>query len=1697
MQMRKIYFFILFGFLVSLKTFGQVTVNVTNPTNSTPNLAASYTSLALAVTAVNGITAMSGPVTLTCAAGTETAPVGGYSITLVTATSATNTITFTTSGTVTLTAFTPQTSGILYDAIFKLIGADYITISGFTMQENAANTTTVSGTNNMTEWGVALLHASVTDGAQNNTIQNNIITLNKTYTNTFGIYCNNRHSATAIASTQDVTNNTTGPNSNNKVYGNTISNVNMGIAFIAGNVSANQDIGNDIGGSSVATGNTITNWGGTAAASGYISNSGTSYCIFSNNQTGDNISYNTITSASVTPAVAFVGIRKDYTASQPLGTFTNTISYNTITMTSAATSGTFNGILNQGMTALSTATVNITNNTILNMTMSGASSSSAITGILNSSAPGVLNLNNNAVRGCTSTATTGGFTGIQNTGAVVTTVNINNNQLGNGVTGPITFSVATSASIIGISNTNGAAAANISITSNTVDGIICVTAGSVSCISNTGGAGTNLTINSNSILNTVVSGATGSAITGITNSTAAASLTVNTNTIRGHSSASTTAGFTGIQNTGAVTGTININNNQVGNASGPAITMSSTTTASVWGISNTNGVPATNLNVTNNTMERFNVVSSFTVIGVINTGSPGGTINISDNSFGNATANFVTLSAAQNAAVSAVQNQQAGAGSTLSINNNNVDRISGISNISNTYIIYNSSSNPATININNNNLGSTTGSLVTYSAASTGSIYGIINLGSVGTLNTNYNKIDGISFVTSSTVLGIYNGGNVTTAINMENNALGSTTGNFITCSGVQTATIYGINNGGGASTTALSMQYNDITGINFAVTVSASAQLLTSGAAMLSHNVSNNTFTNLSMSSSGIVYLITKSGTMVAGTSSVINNNSIVGSFSKTASGGSVYGYISTPASVNGSTITITGNNFSDLTLAGSTSFLGIFDSEGTSAVNGPTKTITGNVFDNIASGSGSITVIFTDKGAATDCSSNTFSNITSAGSITGISIGTSNGQGNIDCTSNSFTTLSSSGGTITAIDANCPGVPLLKIGSSIINGLSSAGTGANITGINITSALAVNINDNLIHNVNGTGTGSVFATGIALFGGTAVNIYRNKVYDFQETGAGLGGPVINGIRITAGTTVNVYNNFVSDLRGTTISHIRGVSGIVISSATASTTYNLYYNSVYLNGTSSGANFGTAGIYHVDNATATTGALTMINNIVVNMTTPTGTARAVAYYINGTTLANYTATSDYNLFYAGTPGPQHVIFYDQTTFDQTLAAYQARVGSRDANSISLMPNFTSATDLHLTTFNCRINGRGTPVGSVTDDIDLNARNVTTPDIGADEFTATTSTTLAGVAGAPVCEDRTIAVTGTLYTSNVCDLIATILPSGADPVAGKVNACVTLDATQQYFNGEPYVQRHFDIEPTTSNQSTTSATITLYFTDAEFVLYNTTNPVWPQLPTSTLGNADPRRANVKVTQFHGVASTTPSSPGNYPGVRVLIDPLDANVFWNGMYWSVTFDVTGFSGFYVHSNNYNTPLPILVNYLNGHKQAGKHLLDWKVTCVSTPRAAMTLERSSDGRNYSGIYTITADAVRCSQPFDYTDADPLNGMNYYRLKIVDADGKITYSTTVALLNASKGFDIISIAPNPVVNDNFKLNVTSANASKMDISIFDMQGRLVNRQSVSLIAGFNNLPVNVSNLASGTYTIRGSVADEESRLIRFVKQ
>jgi Ig-like domain CHU_C associated len=577
----------LFTLLLTIGTTMSVLGQVT--TNGGSGMSATYATLAAAITDLNTKT-ITAPVTITLlTSNPQTAPAGGYVIN-ATGTAA-NPITIVGAGAgSTINASAAHTAGRLDDAFFKIVGGDYITIDGFKMQENAANTNIVAGTNTATEWGIALLYASTTDGAQNNTIQNNTITLNRLYLNTFGIYSSTRHAATTVSTATVTADATTsaGANSFNKVYTNAINNVNFGIVFIGSGLAggAAVDNGNDIGGTSAGTGNTITNWGlGAATSAAYVSLTTNNYCIFNYQQINDNVSYNTIISAALTSAVTEGGILKSYLpTAQPTGTITTTINNNTVTVTNAPTAvlaaSSFIGITTQGLTPLlSTASCSINNNTIQNCVMSGGvattnamtclfnsslvgilnmtgnnildnsntattATSGSFTGITNSAAAGTVNITTNIIRGYlnnTRAAYSGSFLGISNSGAVVTALNINNNQIGNALGNAATISLASTSICNAIQNSAGASTCALTINGNSVKGLTFVSAGSVSGIINTSGfVGGAINITNNNIGTidgnfVTYSAAQSGAINGISNAggSATAVVTITGNDVRG------------------------------------------------------------------------------------------------------------------------------------------------------------------------------------------------------------------------------------------------------------------------------------------------------------------------------------------------------------------------------------------------------------------------------------------------------------------------------------------------------------------------------------------------------------------------------------------------------------------------------------------------------------------------------------------------------------------------------------------------------------------------------------------------------------------------------------------------------------------------------------------------------------------------------------------------------------------------------------------------------------------------------------------------------------------------------------------------------------------------------------------------------------------------------------------------------------
>ena len=115
----------------------------------------------------------------------------------------------------------------------------------------------------------------------------------------------------------------------------------------------------------------------------------------------------------------------------------------------------------------------------------------------------------------------------------------------------------------------------------------------------------------------------------------------------------------------------------------------------------------------------------------------------------------------------------------------------------------------------------------------------------------------------------------------------------------------------------------------------------------------------------------------------------------------------------------------------------------------------------------------------------------------------------------------------------------------------------------------------------------------------------------------------------------------------------------------------------------------------------------------------------------------------------------------------------------------------------------------------------------------------------------------------------------------------------------------------------------------------------------------------------------------------------------------------------------------------------------------------------------------------------------DEQPLQGINFYRLKMVDADGKFTYSNIVAVkINADNKLQIF---PNPAKRILFvEANGNNENAI---VQIVDGGGRKLKEVKVFL-NGKTSFSVDISNLPNGIYNLILH-KKEKTEVQRFIKK
>lgn len=121
------------------------------------------------------------------------------------------------------------------------------------------------------------------------------------------------------------------------------------------------------------------------------------------------------------------------------------------------------------------------------------------------------------------------------------------------------------------------------------------------------------------------------------------------------------------------------------------------------------------------------------------------------------------------------------------------------------------------------------------------------------------------------------------------------------------------------------------------------------------------------------------------------------------------------------------------------------------------------------------------------------------------------------------------------------------------------------------------------------------------------------------------------------------------------------------------------------------------------------------------------------------------------------------------------------------------------------------------------------------------------------------------------------------------------------------------------------------------------------------------------------------------------------------------------------------------------------------LDWQ-TASEFNNLGFEIERSDDGLNWDFVDFVKGQGTtNQSQSYSFTDRESFLGLNYYRLKQIDIDGKFEYSKILTVFMEAPTKAILQVFPNPN-HGNFTFNLLKPFNSDASIRVFGTEGNLI---------------------------------------------
>jgi Secretion system C-terminal sorting domain len=244
-------------------------------------------------------------------------------------------------------------------------------------------------------------------------------------------------------------------------------------------------------------------------------------------------------------------------------------------------------------------------------------------------------------------------------------------------------------------------------------------------------------------------------------------------------------------------------------------------------------------------------------------------------------------------------------------------------------------------------------------------------------------------------------------------------------------------------------------------------------------------------------------------------------------------------------------------------------------------------------------------------------------------------------------------------------------------------------------------------------------------------------------------------------------------------------------------------------------------------------------------------------------------------------------------------------------------------------------------------------------------------------------------------------------------------------------------------------------------------------------------------ANATLSMSKTAAANT---AGTYLSVQSPIN-LPAGTY----YFRITHDVSGLATPleswkipYTFNVSEIVVLPLELLNFQAKKEKNTINVSWNIN-NNKQLKAFVLEKAVDAIHFFPLETL--DLTSKSNEYNYLDKNPTIGDNFYRLKMEDLDGKVTYSTTIQTPFQRSGLFIKNLYPNPF-EETLLVQCHSDQEDAIHLRLFDYYGRVVAQADYEGNTGTQLLRLATAPLPSGVYLLEITQGGS-SQLINVLKK